>query len=67
MAPEPTLSPDEVFLLKKYRELKATAHDFRLEVFGGFKHKERTIEVRPAPYYRLTIPSLTEAAFEAVD
>ena len=67
MAAGPALTHDEDFLLGQYRRLKATAHDFRIEVFGGFKHKERTVEIRPAAYYRLTVPMMSEAAFEAVD
>ena len=67
MAPGPALSPDEEVLLGHYRRLKRDAHDFRMEVFGGFKAKVRTVEIRPAAYVRLMVPSMTEAVFEAVD
>lgn len=62
-----TLAADEVLLLGHYRRLKRDAHDFKLEVFGGFKEKVRTVEVRPCAYYRLAIPLLTEAEFAAID
>ena len=67
MAASEALSPDERDLLGHYRRLKRDARDFRIEVYGCFKRNVRTIEVRPTAYYRIEIPTMTEAAFEAVD
>ena len=67
VAASEALSPDELVLLGHYRRLKRDAHDFRIEVFGGFKAQVRTVEIRPAAYVRLAVPTMTEAVFEAVD
>ena len=67
MAPGPALSPDEEVLLGHYRRLKREAHDFRIEVYGGFKAKVRTVEIRQAAYVRLAVPTMSEAAFDALD
>lgn len=67
MATSESLGPDEVYLLGQHRRLKRDAHDAKLEIFYGFKEKVRTIEFRPCAYVRMALPSMTEAAFEAVD
>lgn len=67
MAASEALTSDEVLLLGHYRRLKRDAHDGKMEVFLGFKDKVRTIEIRPSMYYRIAIPTLTEAEFNAVD
>ena len=61
-----SLTSDEERLLGHYRRLKKYHHDFKLEVYGGFKSGRRSIEFRPCAYERVQIEEL-EQVFDAID